>query len=218
MTKLVIEGGIPLSGTVVPSGNKNAAFPLMAACLLTDEPVVLRNLPHIGDVETMGSLLSAVGVSVEQIDSHDWRLHARDVRTSELPPHSFSRIRGSVTLAGPMLARTGAVHLPRPGGDMIGRRRLDTHFLALSALGAEVDVDGWFSLRGVRLRGADILLDQASVTATENAIMAAVLARTNAVKIAPIFGVLSVFNFTHPQRLPLHRINIRKIFADTIGI
>lgn len=177
MAKLVIEGGSPISGTILPSGNKNAAFPLMAACLLTDEPVILRNLPCIGDVETMGSLLSAVGVYVEQIGVHDWRLHAHDVSTSQLPRHSFSRIRGSVTLAGPMLSRMGAVQLPKPGGDMIGRRRMDTHFLALSALGADVDIDGKFSLHGSRLRGADILLDQASVTATENTIMAAVLAK-----------------------------------------
>ncbi len=176
MAEFVIEGGIPLSGTVTPSGNKNAAFPLMAACLLTDEPVMLHNLPDIGDVETMGKLLSSLGVSVDQIDLHNWRLQAREVRASELPSQLFGHIRGSVTLAGPMLARTGTVRLPRPGGDMIGRRRMDTHFLALNALGAEVDLDGAFCLRGERLRGADILLDQASVTATENAIMAAVLA------------------------------------------
>jgi UDP-N-acetylglucosamine 1-carboxyvinyltransferase len=176
MAKFVIEGGVPLSGTVTPSGNKNAAFPLMAACLLTDEPVILHNLPDIGDVETMGKLLSSLGVSVDQIDSHNWRLQAREVRASELPSQLFGHIRGSVTLAGPMLARTGTVRLPRPGGDMIGRRRMDTHFLALNALGAEVDIDGAFCLRGERLRGADILLDQASVTATENAVMAAVLA------------------------------------------
>jgi UDP-N-acetylglucosamine 1-carboxyvinyltransferase len=176
MAEFVIEGGVPLSGTVTPSGNKNAAFPLMAACLLTDEPVILHNLPDIGDVETMGRLLSSLGVSVDQIDLHNWRLQAREVRASELPSQLFGHIRGSVTLAGPMLARTGTVRLPRPGGDMIGRRRMDTHFLALNALGAEVDLDGAFCLRGERLRGADILLDQASVTATENAIMAAVLA------------------------------------------
>jgi UDP-N-acetylglucosamine 1-carboxyvinyltransferase len=176
MAKFVIEGGVPLSGIVTPSGNKNAAFPLMAACLLTDEPVILHNLPDIGDVETMGKLLSSLGVSVDQIDSHNWRLQAREVCASELPSQLFGHIRGSVTLAGPILARTGTVRLPRPGGDMIGRRRMDTHFLALNALGAEVDVDGAFCLRAERLRGADILLDQASVTATENAIMAAVLA------------------------------------------
>jgi len=181
MEKFIIEGGHPISGTVTPSGNKNAALPLLAACLLTDEPVTLRNLPAIGDVETMGELLSGIGVSIEELDAHTWRVHARDVYSSELNPELFGRIRGSITLAGPTLARTGAVHLPRPGGDVIGRRRVDTHFLALSALGAEVDADGSFRLRGGRLHGADILLDEASVTATESAIMAATLASSTTI-------------------------------------
>jgi len=176
MKKFIIEGGYPISGTVTPSGNKNAALPALAACLLTDEPVTLHNLPNIGDVATMGELLTDVGVSIEKLDPYTWRIHARDVRTSELNPELFGRIRGSITLAGPMLARTGAVHLPRPGGDVIGRRRVDTHFLGLSALGADVNTDGAFRLRGKRLHGADILLDEASVTATENIVMAAALA------------------------------------------
>jgi UDP-N-acetylglucosamine 1-carboxyvinyltransferase len=176
MEKLLIEGGHPISGTLVPSGNKNAALPLLAACLLTDEPVTLHNLPAIGDVQTMGELLADVGASVEKIDPNTWQIHARDIRTHELSPDLFGRIRGSITLAGPMLARMGEVYLPRPGGDVIGRRRVDTHFLALSALGAEVATDGSFRLKSGGLRGADILLDEASVTGTENAIMAAVLA------------------------------------------
>jgi UDP-N-acetylglucosamine 1-carboxyvinyltransferase len=176
MEKFIIDGGRPLSGTVTPSGNKNAALPLLAATLLTDEPVTLHNLPSIGDVATMGELLSDVGVSIDKLDANTWRVHARDIRTSELSPELFGLIRGSITLAGPMLARTGRVRLPRPGGDVIGRRRVDTHFLALSALGAEVDTDGTFHLESKRLRGADILLDEASVTATENAIMVATLA------------------------------------------
>ena len=176
MEKFIIEGGYPLYGAVVPSGNKNAALPLLAACLMTDEPVTLHNVPAIGDVAIMGELLTDVGVSVEKLDPNTWRVHARDVRKSELNPQLFGRIRGSITLAGPMLARAGSVRLPRPGGDVIGRRRVDTHFLALGALGAEVDGDGAFRLRSKRLRGADILLDEASVTATENAIMGAALA------------------------------------------
>ena len=176
MDRLLIEGGRPLSGTLVPSGNKNAALPLLAACVLTDEPVVLRNMPDIGDIRTMAEILADIGVEVEQLDPHTWRLEAGRVRTNELSPDLFSRIRGSITLAGPLLARTGAVFMPPPGGDVIGRRRVDTHFLALGALGAEIHSDQTFSLRADRLRGADILLDEASVTGTENAIMAAVLA------------------------------------------
>ena len=176
MDKFVIEGGYPLSGTLTPSGNKNAALPLLAACLLTDEPVTLHNVPSIGDVATMGELLADVGASVERLDPNTWRVQASDIRTSELSPRLFGRIRGSITLAGPMLARMGSVHLPPPGGDVIGRRRVDTHFLALGALGAELDTDGDFRLRTKCLRGADVFLDEASVTATENAIMGAVLA------------------------------------------
>jgi UDP-N-acetylglucosamine 1-carboxyvinyltransferase len=176
MDKFVIEGRHPISGVVTPSGNKNAALPLLAACLLTDEPVTLYNVPDIGDVATMGELLVSVGATVEKLDRRTWRVHARHVHTSQLDAQLFGRIRGSITLAGPMLARTGAVHLPQPGGDVIGRRRVDTHFLALGALGADVDTEGTFRLHSRRLRGADILLDEASVTATENAVMAAVLA------------------------------------------
>ena len=146
MEKLIIEGRHPISGVMVPSGNKNAALPLLAACLLTDEPVTLHNLPAIGDVQTMGDLLADLGASVERLDPHTWRVEARDIRTSELSSELFGLIRGSITLAGPMLARRGAVHMPRPGGDVIGRRRVDTHFLALRALGAEVP-------RGIRLIG-----------------------------------------------------------------
>lgn len=177
MEEFVIEGGHPLRGEVVPSGNKNAALPAMAACLLTDEPIVLRNMPDIHDVHTMAELLAQIGISVEKIDPHTWRLHAQDVRLSAFDREMFRRIRGSILLAGPMLARLGAAELPKPGGDVIGRRRVDTHFLALCELGAEVDANELFRLRANRLKGADILLDEASVTGTENAIMAAVLAK-----------------------------------------
>jgi len=177
MEKLLIEGGHPISGTFVPSGNKNAALPLLAACVLTDEAVTLRNMPNIGDIHTMADILADIGVEVEQLDPHSWRMHAENVRTDELSAELFGRIRGSITLAGPMLARTGSVQMPRPGGDVIGRRRVDTHFLALSSLGAEVDSDLTFRLKCDQLKGADILLDEASVTGTENAIMASVLAK-----------------------------------------
>ncbi len=176
MEELAIEGGHPLRGTITPSGNKNAALPSLAACLLTDEPVVLRNMPDIQDVWTMGQLLTDVGVDVERPGPHTWRLHAHDVRMPTFDRERFRRIRGSILLAGPMLARMGRVELPPPGGDVIGRRRVDTHFLAFRELGAEIDAGGSFRLEARRLHGADILLDEASVTGTENAVMAAVLA------------------------------------------
>jgi len=149
----------------------------MAACLLTDEPLILRNIPDIRDVHTMGDLLAEVGVHIEKLDRHTWRLHAKDVHLPAFDRERFRQIRGSILLAGPLLARMGRVELPRPGGVVIGRRRVDTHFLALQGLGAEVEVDEFYHLRAARLRGADILLDEASVTGTENAIMAAVLAK-----------------------------------------
>ena len=177
MARFRIQGGHPLNGTVRPSGNKNAALPALAACLLTDEPVVLHNVPDIGDVETMLRLLESVGVQVTRLGPHSVRLHARDVHNTALDPHLCREIRASILLAGPMLARTGEIELPPPGGDVIGRRRVDTHILALSALGAQVTYDRQFYFRARTLEGTHILLDEASVTATENAVMAAVLAR-----------------------------------------
>jgi UDP-N-acetylglucosamine 1-carboxyvinyltransferase len=175
--ELIIEGGVPLRGTLTPSGNKNAALPALAACLLTDEPVILHNLPDIQDVHTMLDLLADIGVQVERLDTHSWRLQAREIRLPPFAREKFRRIRGSILLAGPLLARMGWVEIPPPGGDVIGRRRVDTHFLAFQGLGAEVDVNDLFRLNARQLRGADILLDEASVTGTENAVMAAVLAK-----------------------------------------
>lgn len=177
MEKFVIEGETPLRGEVTPSGNKNAALPLLAACLLTDEPVVLHNLPGIRDVADMRRLLESLGVEIKALGGNSWRIAARTLRPAELDPDLCRRIRASILLAGPMTARMGELRLSPPGGDVIGRRRLDTHILALRALGAEVTYDRVFEFRAKALRGADILLDEASVTATENAIMAAVLAK-----------------------------------------
>ncbi|RME07665.1 MAG: UDP-N-acetylglucosamine 1-carboxyvinyltransferase [Anaerolineae bacterium] len=179
MEKFVIHGGIPLRGEVTPAGNKNAALPLLAACLLTDQPVVLHNVPQIRDVLAMRHLLESMGVSVETLGDHSWRIQARRVDPRGLEAETCRRIRASVLLAGPMLARCGELIIPPPGGDVIGRRRVDTHILALKALGAQVDYDRLerlFHFRAEKLRGADILLDEASVTATENAIMAAATA------------------------------------------
>ncbi|MFZ8844724.1 MAG: UDP-N-acetylglucosamine 1-carboxyvinyltransferase, partial [Thermoflexus sp.] len=183
----VIEGGRRLRGEVRPGGNKNAALPLIAAALLAEEPVVLRNVPRIRDVRTMVQLLSELGATIEELDPHTLRIDTRDVRPRPLNPELCRDIRASILLAGPLLARFGDVEMPPPGGDVIGRRRLDTHFLAFEALGARYEVNRIFRLRAPgRLRGQDILLDEASVTATENAVMAAALARgTTVLRHAP---------------------------------
>ncbi|MEA3337555.1 MAG: UDP-N-acetylglucosamine 1-carboxyvinyltransferase [Chloroflexota bacterium] len=177
MEQFIIEGGHPLNGEVIPSGNKNAALPLIAACLLTDEPVILHNVPRIGDIETLLVLLSELGVQITRNGDQSITLTARDLRHAAPNPELFRRIRGSITLIGPMLARAGQIQLPLPGGDKIGRRRIDTHLLALEAMGAQAEHNGDFTLVANGLSGADVLLDETSVTATENAIMAAALAR-----------------------------------------
>ena len=177
MEQFIIEGHVPLSGTVTPSGNKNAALPLLAAALLTDQPLTLRNVPDIRDVQIMCTLLSDLGVDVAEVEPHTLRLQANCVRKTDLDADLCRDIRASILLAGPALARLGHVELPPPGGDIIGRRRLDTHFLAFRKLGAEMEANDRFRLRASQLTGADILLDEASVTGTENAVMAAVLAR-----------------------------------------
>ena len=177
MEKFVIEGRQPLSGDVTPAGNKNAALPILAAALLTDGSVTLRNVPVIGDVRTMLQLLSELGVTAE-IDGTTVRLCAKDVRQTPVRSELFQHIRGSILLAGPMLGRFGRAVVPLPGGDLIGRRRVDTHLLALEGLGAEISFDRHaFTMNTPGLRGADILLDEMSVTATENAVMAATLAK-----------------------------------------
>lgn len=177
MEKFVINGGHELNGVVVPSGNKNAALPMLAACLLTDEPVILQNVPQIRDVGTMMTLLESMGVEVRDEGDGKLVLQAHGAQPGQFDPELFRHIRGSILLAGPLLARFGYVNLPRPGGDMIGRRRVDTHMLAFRSMGAELALNETFRLKAKRLHGADILLDQASVTGTENAIMAAALAR-----------------------------------------
>jgi UDP-N-acetylglucosamine 1-carboxyvinyltransferase len=177
MDQFVIEGGQPLHGAVTPSGNKNAALPLLAASLLTAEPIVLRNIPRIRDVETMRQLIGHLGASVEELDAHSWRLHTPRILTNTADRELCTRIRASILLAGPMLARHGELILPSPGGDVIGRRRLDTHLLALEALGAKILYDNArFHMQADGLKGASVLLDESSVTATENAVMAAALA------------------------------------------
>jgi UDP-N-acetylglucosamine 1-carboxyvinyltransferase len=182
MEKFIIEGGHPLQGEVTPSGNKNAALPLLAACLLSDEPVILHNVPQILDVLAMRSLIESLGVSITNVDQHTWQIHAKDVQPGLLDPDLCRKIRASILLAGPLTARCGELHLPPPGGDVIGRRRVDTHILALESLGAKVNYDNRaFNFTAGSLHGADILLDEASVTGTENAIMAAVTANGDSI-------------------------------------
>ncbi len=177
MSEYIINGGVPLNGTIKVSGNKNAALPCIAAALLTDEPVTLRNIPDIEDVRVMLDVFTALGGEVQTPQPNVFTLSLRDIKQAEIPQEDAKKIRASILFAGPLLARTGKVILPPPGGDVIGRRRLDTHFLALTELGAKVKVGDNFTFTAKHLTGADIFLDEASVTATENAIMAAVLAK-----------------------------------------
>jgi UDP-N-acetylglucosamine 1-carboxyvinyltransferase len=177
----VVEGGKPINGRIKPQGNKNEALPILAASILASEPVIIENLPDIEDVRQMIEILKFLGVEVQYPNSYDKTkvlINANRPIKNEIPKHLSSLLRGSVTLAGPILAREKEVFLPRPGGDRIGRRRLDTHILAFKSLGADVKIfpDG-FEIKAKELHGADILLDEASVTATENAICAAVFAK-----------------------------------------
>lgn len=177
MESFIIEGGQRLSGTITPAGNKNAALPLIAATLLTDHAVTLHNVPQIGDVAHKIALIEKLGADVTDQGDHSWTISARDVGDTQPDVAIARKIRTSILLAGPLLARRGFVTLPRPGGDLIGRRRLDTHFQALQELGASIEVTPTtYILRADRLRGADIFLDEMSVTGTEQAVMAAVLA------------------------------------------
>ncbi len=171
-----VTGGRPLKGSIRPAGNKNAALPILAATLLADGPCQIDNVPHIRDVETMLALLAHLGAVVQWTGPNSVAVDASRAEPRELDPALCARIRASILLAGPMLARFGRVSLPPPGGDVIGRRRVDTHFLALEQLGAEVTLGATYQLEGKGLHGADIFLDETSVTATENALMAAVAA------------------------------------------
>ncbi len=181
MDAFVIEGKAPLNGVVTPSGNKNAAFPLISAALLTDQPVILHNLPNIGDVRTMLKIVEDLGVEVTRHDAHNVTLRARSILKTTPDPTRFAKMRGALVLMGSLLAREGEVRLSQPGGDQIGRRRVDIHIMALQGLGAKFQYNGNFVLMAKQLRGQDILLEEASVTATENAILAAVLAEGTAI-------------------------------------
>ena len=181
MSSFVISGGTPISGKVTISGNKNAALPCIAATLLSDSPVTLHNIPAIEDVRVMVELVQCLGSAVTWHSENSVTITTGDLKTSQskpLPPKLVDAIRASLLLAGPLVARVGHIVLPPPGGDVIGFRRLDTHFLALEALGSSCRIsdDGYLEIVSSGLSGSRVFLDEASVTATENVIMAAILA------------------------------------------
>ena len=175
--QFIVEGGRQLSGSIRPSGNKNAALPIVAAALLTDQPVVLQNVPRIRDIETLVELIRSLGVTADWKERNTLHIHAKEVQPASLDRALSAKIRGSILLAGPLLGRCGRITLPPPGGDVIGRRRLDTHFLALQELGATFKLTDVFEIEAKELHGADVFLDEPSVTATENAVTAAVAAK-----------------------------------------
>ena len=176
MGTFLVEGGHRLEGRIRPAGNKNAALPCLAASVLASEPVTYENTPRIRDVLTFLEIIESLGADVTWNGPNEVTVDATGVRTDSIDAGLAGRIRASVLLAGPLLARFGHVRLPPPGGDVIGRRRMDTHFLAFQALGSRLTLDDGFSIRADRLTGADFFLDEPSVTGTENAVMAAVRA------------------------------------------
>jgi UDP-N-acetylglucosamine 1-carboxyvinyltransferase len=177
MEKFVIQGGVPLSGEITAAGNKNAALPILAACLLTEEELVIANVPRIRDTEAQIALLAKLGVEVEWVEANTIRLCARNVTDTTLDEDLSAAIRASFLMAGPLLARFGEVHMPPPGGDFIGRRRLDAHLDAFRELGARVGGQRWIELTAppAGLRACEIFMDEPSVMGTENALMAAAL-------------------------------------------
>jgi UDP-N-acetylglucosamine 1-carboxyvinyltransferase len=177
MEKFIIQGGVPLSGEIVPAGNKNAALPILAACLLTDEELVVHNVPRIRDVESMLGLLERLGVKVAWTGENEVRLQADEISGTEVDEELANRIRASFLVAGPLLARFGEVRMPPPGGDTIGRRRLDAHLDAFRDLGAKVAGDMWIELSAPSggLTATRIFMDEPSVMGTENALLAAAL-------------------------------------------
>jgi len=174
--QFIVEGGRPLKGSIRPTGNKNAALPIVCAALLSSEPVTLENVPRIRDIESLLALVRATGATADWTAANTLKIHAKTVSGDALDPELCAKIRASILLAAPLVARTGSAVLAPPGGDVIGRRRLDTHVLALEALGATHSFGDRIEFRAKKLVGADIFLDEPSVTGTENAVMAAVAA------------------------------------------
>ncbi len=184
MNAFEIIGGTPLKGEIVPQGAKNEALQVLSAVLLTDEKITISNIPDIKDVNKLIELLSDLGVGIEKLNSHTYSFQAKNIDLDFFKSDNFKEkgggLRGSIMIVGPLLARFGKASIPKPGGDKIGRRRLDTHFLGFEKLGAKFNydaADGFFNVDASNLKGTYILLDEASVTGTANIVMAAVLAR-----------------------------------------
>ncbi|MBP6219333.1 MAG: UDP-N-acetylglucosamine 1-carboxyvinyltransferase [Oligoflexales bacterium] len=175
MSRFMIEGGRALSGTVKPSGNKNEALPALMSCLLTDEPIVLHRIPQIKDVLTTCHILEGIGVQVDWINEDSVRLCAKQAHSYKPDPELCSHVRASILLLGGLLSRFGKIELPLPGGDVIGARRIDTHFEVVQALGGTLQFDHVITGQIEKIQGTDVYLDEPSVTATENAILLAVL-------------------------------------------
>lgn len=207
MARFIIHGGKRLSGRHKVPGNKNAVLPMLAACVLTDEPVCLQNVPMIEDVHTMLEILDDLGVTIE-LRGHTVTLCAKGLRKSRLNVELCRRVRSSILFAGPMSARHGRVTLSPPGGDVIGRRRLDTHFQALKQLGIHVRGKNHYAFHRRNLQGARILLDEASVTATENVVMAAILAK----------GRTTVFNAACEPHVQDLCLMLNKMGAHITGV
>lgn len=191
MNSFLIEGGHPLSGSITPQGAKNEALQVICATLLTEEAITLHNIPDISDVRNLIDLLRKIGVEVESLGSHSFRFQANHINLNYLQTEDYLKqcasLRGSVMLVGPLVARFGKAFIPRPGGDKIGRRRLDTHFLGFKKLGADFTYDAihkHYAVEANKLKGAYMLLEEASVTGTANILMAAVLAE----------GVTTIYN------------------------
>lgn len=184
MSKFKIEGGYKLKGEITPQGAKNEVLQIICAVLLSPDEIVVKNIPNIRDVNTLIDIVEEMGVEVTKLNSHDYKFKAENINLEYLHSKEFvkktTRIRGSVMLVGPLVARFGKAYIPKPGGDKIGRRRLDTHFIGLQKLGANFNYDAegkFYRVEGGNLKGTYMLLDEASVTGTANIIMAAVLAK-----------------------------------------
>jgi len=222
MHKFVIEGGRPLSGTVRPSGNKNEALPALCACLLTDDPVTLKRMPRIGDVLTMLEILAGIGVRIEWTDFDTVVLDAANVHSYRPAYDLCAKVRASIMLLGPLLARFGQVELAPPGGDVIGARRIDTHWEGTEALGGVLQLDRVITGRMAKITGTEIYMDEPSVTATENLIMLAtkghgVTTLNNAASEPHVVGLCRMLNAMGAKIIGIGTNQLKITGVTTLG-